>query len=373
MKILVLSCNTGEGHNAAGRAMVEWARLLGHEAEMVDIMGLAGPRVSKIVGGTYVEMVRCTPRVFHALYCVGGKLSSAQRRSPVYYANQLVAGPLLRYLEKHPADVIVCPHLFPAETLTYIKEKELASLPVLAISTDYTCIPFWEETRCDGYVIPHPALVEEYAARGVAREKLYPLGIPVRPEFAHREERSRARVLCGLPQDGNALLVMGGSMGFGKIHLFVRELLRRRTPGDSVVIVCGSNQRLKKTLERLFSREERVFILGFTREIPLYMDACDVIFTKPGGLTSTEAAAKGIPMVHTAPIPGCETANLQFFGQRGMSRPARTIEEQLEAGRELLEKPRREAMIRAQQANVDPRSAVKILELAEKMVQERRG
>lgn len=159
-------------------------------------------------------------------------------------------------------------------------------------------------------------------------------------------------------------------MGFGKIHLFVRELLRRRYPGDSVVIVCGNNQRLKKTMERLFSGAERVFILGFTREVPLYMDACDVIFTKPGGLTSTEAAAKGIPIVHTAPIPGCETANLEFFGSRGMSRSARTIEEQLKAGKELLELPRQEAMLRAQRANVDSKSAVKILELAEKMVQE---
>lgn len=370
MKILVLSCNTGEGHNAAGRAMVEWARLAGHQAEMVDMMGLAGPRVSKMVGGAYVETVRCAPGVFHALYCAGGKLSSAQRRSPVYYANQLVAGPVLRYLEKHPVDIILTPHLFPAETLTYMKEKGLSSIPVLAISTDYTCIPFWEETRCDGYVIPHPALVEEYASRGIPREKLYPLGIPVRPEFSQREEAARAKALCGLPQDGRALLVMGGSMGFGKIHLFVRELLRRRYPGDSVVIVCGNNQRLKKTMERLFSGAERVFVLGFTREVPLYMDACDVIFTKPGGLTSTEAAAKGIPIVHTAPIPGCETANLEFFGSRGMSRSARTIEEQLKAGKELLELPRREAMLRAQRANVDSKSAVKILELAEKMVQE---
>ena len=187
MKILVLSCNTGEGHNAAGRAMVEWARLLGHEAEMVDMMGLAGPRVSKMVGGAYVETVRCAPRVFHALYCAGGKLSSSERRSPVYYANRLVAEPLLRYLEKHPADVILSPHLFPAETLTYIKEKGLASLPVLAVSTDYTCIPFWEETRCDGYILPHPDLMEEYVHRGIPAEKLFHLAFPCGRPFRSRK------------------------------------------------------------------------------------------------------------------------------------------------------------------------------------------
>ena len=74
MKILVLSCNTGEGHNAAGRAIVEWAEKLGHEAIMEDMMLLAGKRASKMVGGTYVGIVRHAPRLFHFLYKIGGKL-----------------------------------------------------------------------------------------------------------------------------------------------------------------------------------------------------------------------------------------------------------------------------------------------------------
>lgn len=365
MKFLILSCNTGEGHNAAGRAVMEWAQRMGHEARMEDMMLLAGQRVSRMVGGSYVGMVKHAPGAFHMLYQAGGKLSSAKRQSPVYYANRFLAKPLARYLEKHPADVIVTPHLFPAETLTYMKRRGMTDIPVLAVGTDYTCIPFWEETRCDGYILPHPDLMEEYVHRGIPAEKLFPLGIPVRPAFSEPETREEARQKCGLPQDGKAYLVMGGSMGFGKIHLFVSELLRQREPGDSVVIICGSNQSLEKTLKKLFGASERVHILGFTREVHRYMAACDVIFTKPGGLTSTEAAVRRIPIVHTNPIPGCETANLEFFGSRGMSLPARKIQEQVEAGKGLLEASEREKMRKAQRDNIDPQAAVKLIRLAE--------
>lgn len=373
MRIVVLSCNTGEGHNAAGRAVVEWALEMGHQAEMVDLMLLAGKRVSRMVGGSYVGMVKHMPGLFHFLYRLGGKVSSCRHRSPVYYANRLLAKSLLRYLSEHPVDVIVTPHLFPAETLTYLKEKGKISLPVLAISTDYTCIPFWEETNCDAYILPHPDLMGEYERRGVPAQKLYPLGIPVRPEFTHEIDRAQAREQCGLSKEGKAYLVMGGSMGFGKIHLFVAELLRQREKGDSVVIVCGSNRRLENTLNRLFSSYENVKVLGFTHEVAMYMAACDVVFTKPGGLTSTEAAVRGIPMVHTRPIPGCETANQQFFGERGMSCPGNKIQEQIAAGKRLLQVENSEKMKAAQRANIDPQAAVQLLHLAETMLEERKG
>ena len=80
-----------------------------------------------------------------------------------------------------------------------------------------------------------------------------------------------------------------------------------------MVIICGNNKRIYTVLQKQFQNNPRVHILGYTNRVADYMDACDVIFTKPGGLTSTEALVKRIPIVHTAPIPGCETANRNFF------------------------------------------------------------
>ena len=120
MNVLILSCNTGEGHNYAGKALKECIESHGDTAVMMDLMLLAGKRVSRLVGGSYVNTVKYAPHLFQGLYKLGALVSSSRHKSPVYYANALLAKKLKRYLEEHSFDVIVTPHLFPAETLTYL-------------------------------------------------------------------------------------------------------------------------------------------------------------------------------------------------------------------------------------------------------------
>ena len=133
MKILILSCNTGEGHNSAGKAVMEAALLRGHEVEFMDLMLLGGKTVSHMVGGAYISIVRHIPAFFSLLYKVGGLISSSTRKSPVYYANSLLAGRLDRYIKEHSFDLILTPHLYAAEVLTCLKHRGLLSVPVIAI------------------------------------------------------------------------------------------------------------------------------------------------------------------------------------------------------------------------------------------------
>ena len=160
MKILILSCDTGEGHNAAGKAVKEAAELRGHNVDMIDMFLLSGKKASHAVGGAYVNIVKHTPRLFGFIYKVGMLITSDHRKSPVYYANALMAKKLSAYIAKHGYDAVVTPHLYPAETLTYLKKKGLLQIPAIAVETDYTCIPFWEETELDYYVTPHEDLTE---------------------------------------------------------------------------------------------------------------------------------------------------------------------------------------------------------------------
>ena len=368
MKVLILSCNTGEGHNSAGKAVKEAVERAGHEAVMMDMMILAGPRTSAIVGGSYVKIVKYIPRLFQMLYRAGSAISSDRRKSPVYYGCALMAKKLGRFLEANAFDVIVTPHLFPAETMTAMKRRGTLRQKAVAIATDYTCIPFWEETDCDYYVIPHEDLKEEFAAKGIPEEKLLPLGIPVRQSFLQKEERAKAKRRCHIPENEKTFLVMSGSMGFGKIQLFVMELARRLKENEGIVVICGNNQRLERLLHRELSGRRNVRILGYTQYVSDYMDACDVIFTKPGGLTSTEAAVKNIPIIHTRPIPGCEEKNLNFFQSRGMSLGPRRMLAQLRAGRKLMDRDAlRRQMEEAQRANISPGSADRICHLLERL------
>lgn len=369
MKVLILSCNTGEGHNVAGKAMKEALEKEGHEAVMLDYMKLSSDKTSKVVGGAYINIAKYTPHFFYLLYRAGIKISSNKRKSPVYYANSLMAKHLKKYLEENKFDIILMPHLFPAETMTYMKKKKMTNQKTITISTDYTCIPFWEETECDAYVIPHERMMDEYIQRGIPKEKLYPLGIPVRQDFYTKEEMRKAKKELNLNIDKPMYLIMSGSMGFGKIQLFAIELNRQCKDGEQIVVICGNNKKLKKLLEKEFKNKTNVYIIGYTDKISLYMDAADVIYTKPGGLTSTEVIVKNRPLVHTAPIPGCETKNMEFFMEKGMSFHSKKIADQIKQGRTLLYNDEiRNNMLESQKENAKLNAAKDIIELMNTLI-----
>ena len=197
MNVLILSCNTGGGHNAAARAVAEVFRAHGDEAVVLDYLKLAGEKVSRTVGNVYVETVKIAPGLFGLLYKIGMLVSRLLRRSPVYYVNGKMAVYLAAYLKKHPADVIVMPHLYPAETITYMKRKGMKLPLTVAVMTDYTCIPFWEETDCDYYMIPHESLIPEIVKRGIPEEKLVVTGIPVAAACSEPWSGMPERKCCG--------------------------------------------------------------------------------------------------------------------------------------------------------------------------------
>ncbi len=374
LKSLSLACNTGEGHNAAGRAMAQRIEAEGHEAVMMDYMMLAGEKASRRVGGGYVRLVRTLPHGFGLLYRIGMAWSrSPLGRSPVYWAKSLLADRLRQLLERERFDAILLPHLFPAEALACLKRRGVALPVTVSIGTDYTCIPLWEETDCDFYVVPHEDLVEEYVSRGISREKLRPFGIPVRADFQRPRDRIEARRQLGLPEEGKVYLVMSGSMGFGRIQAFTYALRGAMGSDGTIVVLCGNNRKLRGVLERKFPAGGPVRIVGYTDRVADYMAACDVLYSKPGGLTSTEALVSGVPMVHTAPIPGCETCNLRFFTRRGLSVAARGLLSQVKAGLALANDPERARRMReCQRRNARPDASERILALAREECERRR-
>lgn len=370
MKVLILSCNTGGGHNSAGKAVAEELLARGDEAYVLDYLRLAGDGVSRLVGDGYVQLVKKTPRLFGLAYNLGLVVSRITRKSPVYYVNGRMAKYLDRYLKEHPVDAIVMPHLYPAETITYMRRKGMSLPLTVAVMTDYTCIPFWEETDCDYYVTPHEKLHRACIRRGLPGEKLIPFGIPVSRVFCQKISKVEARTRLGLLPDETYFLVVGGSMGAGDPEKLV-DCLLKESSREHILIICGSNEKMERKLRGRYAGEDRVRVKGFTARMPLYFSACDLVFTKPGGLTSTEAAVAGIPLVHTEPIPGCETANRRFFTRLGMSVSALTTRGQVHQGLELIRDPKLAGrMRRCQRANIHRDSAEKICDFLHEKLEE---
>ncbi len=336
MKVLILSCNTGQGHNTAGQALTEYLSERGILCEMKDALLFAGEHVSRFVSGTYVNVTTKAPQLFHFLYWAGSGISSSKVKSIIYYVNKSYASALGEYIEKNHFDVVLVPHLFPAEALTSLRRKGKLSARCYAIATDYTCIPFWEETELDGYFIPHEDLCDEFHKKGIPYEKLHATGIPVSKRFLNPIDRDEIRRALAIPELGKMLLVMSGSMGFGSVASITEELIEHCSEKDRIFVLGGSNEPLKRELRKKFGNDMRVKIMDFTDQVPAYMGACDVLFTKPGGLTSTEAAVRNVPMIHTPPIPGCETANAAFFSSRGLSLCAKTEKDAANCAQRLL-------------------------------------
>ena len=190
--------------------------------------------------------------------------------------------------------------------------------------------------------------------------KLLPLGIPVSSAYSQPLSRQEARRRLDLPEEGRCILIMGGSMGAGSLYELTHRLLEQ-TAEERLIVIAGSNEKTAEHLRGLSEAQPRLRVLRYTQEVPLYLRASDLLFTKPGGLTSTEAAVSGIPLVHTDPIPGCETQNRLDFSERGMSRTAPSVEGQVTCGLSLLRCPEAcEAMRACQRQGVPEGAAERI-------------
>lgn len=368
MDALILSCSTGGGHNAAAKAVYEELIRKGHNADFLDPYTLSGNHMDARVADCYIKCVQKAPRVFGGVYRLGNLYRRLPGKSPVYAANAKAADRMDAYLKEHSYDVILITHLFAAEILTHLRKRGVPLPAVFFIATDYTCIPFTEETACDYYIIPSPLLRGEFVSRGIASERIVPFGIPVRQGFRRKRDREKTLLRLGLRPEKRYIMIAGGSMGAGEI-LKAADILRDylREHEDTVLLVtCGSNRKLYDKAAKRYRNDAQILPLHKTEYMAEYLKVCDLYLSKPGGLSSTEAAVAGIPLIHISPIPGCETRNERFFAGQGMSIGVRHMKKELlPAVRRLADREEAERMLRAQRETIDPEAAEKIVAFAE--------
>lgn len=334
MKVLILSCNTGGGHNTAAKAIKEVFDLQKDECEIKDALSFGGQLASDLVCNSYIEMVKKTPKLFGELYKLGNKVgqmnNNVKIKSPVYLVNKMYADELEKYIIENKFDAILCTHIFPAEALTHLKRRHNLQIPFFFVSTDYYCCPLIEEISPELYFSAHKDTLFTFADKGIDTNIIIPTGIPVSQSFVTSIDKNQARNELKLNHKDKIFLLMSGSMGFGDTISIAHYIFNNSDKDTRIVAITGNNQEMYDKFKQDFENEERLILLGFTDKVYLYMNACDILLTKPGGLSSTEALVKGIPIIHTSPIPGCETENVQFFTEHNLSLYA---QDSKEAGR----------------------------------------
>ncbi len=363
MEALILSCGTGGGHNTAARAISECFIRHGDNAVVLNPYALKSDRRAHSIDRAYIGTVQHFPLAFGMAYKAGNIYRRLPIRSPLYHANKNMAFVLKSYLDKNHFDVIIATHFFAAEIITQMKNKGFELSKSIFVATDYTCTPFTEETNCDAYVVPTKEHIEEFANWGISREKIYPLGIPVSAEFSSNTTKSDARALLSLDDNKKYILICGGSMGAGDLTSFIKRLIKNTDNNTELIVVCGSNEALFDNVNRIGNH--RIIPIQYTKQMALYMKACDIFLSKPGGLSSTEAAISGVPLVHLPPIPGCETSNAEFFSKADMSIKTTRINHKIKEICQLLDSENeREMMIKSQMKVIPNGSGERIYNLA---------
>lgn len=345
IKTLILSCNTGEGHNSCAKAIKESYEARGSVCDICDALSFISPGVSRFISKGHIFVYRHIPGLFRWGYRFSEKHEELfEDGSKTYKLMASGADKLHDFIEENGYDTVICPHVFSALMLTELLKKYPGSVRSCFVGTDYTCSPGTAESRLDLYFMPDVSVMRPYT-RGIDPSRVVESGIPVRQTFYESRSRAEAKHLAGIPEDSEHLLVMCGSMGCGPMKKLTAMLADKLTAKQYMTVVCGTNHPLKSWLEFKYSGRENIRVMGFTENISLLMDSADLYLTKPGGISTSEAAIKALPMVLVDAVSGCERYNRDYFLKAGLAVTAESPAKLSELCAELLSNPlRREAM-----------------------------
>lgn len=359
MRVLILTCNTGGGHNAVAAALAESFRRLGVSSDTADGLSFISQKASRFVSKWHTRFYRRYPKLYKAGYMSAeNDAESNDRDNPVYRYMARGARRLDRAIQDGGYDAVVCVHVIPAMMMTELRRQHETGPVFCFVATDYTCSPTVGGCTPDICVIPHEELAEEFVSCGIAREALLAAGIPVRAVFRERGDRAAARSELALPPEGRHIVLMSGSIGCGPMADIAAELEKRMERGDFASVLCGSNRQMLYALRRRGFR--RVEAVGFTNRVHRYMDSADVLVSKPGGISITEAGTRGTPLLLADMVGGCETRNQEFFHAHGWAETCQP-EDMADAALALLDRPeRRQALVAQQHQDFDGLAADRV-------------
>jgi processive 1,2-diacylglycerol beta-glucosyltransferase len=321
-RVLLLSASSGAGHLRAAQALEKAFAARGDCAvEHIDAMKYASKLFQNLYHKTYISLANRAPDVLGLLYDRTDQPWNNPR--PRLAMDRLNVQPMIRMLQRAQPDLCVATHFLPGEILAWLIDKKKLRARNAIVITDYDVHALWLCRTVDRYYVALPESAEYMVAIGVPREKLRITGIPVDPLFAKPVDRNAARKRLSLDSSAQIVLAAAGGEGVGPVEQLVRGLLELGRPWQ-IVAIAGKSEKMRKRLEvlsrqtgKLAGGSSRLCAVGYTTEMDQYMAAADLLVGKAGGLTTSEALARALPMVLIDPIPGQEERNADHLLEAG--------------------------------------------------------
>lgn len=339
MSVLILSANTGQGHNSCALALQAVYAARGIPCEIRDTLAYLSPEVSKLVSEGHVLMYRKMPRLLSASYHSAERHPQAYTdRSPLYKFLASGVKKLLPEVAAGGYDTILCVHVFASLMVTELCRRYALPLRTAFLATDYTCSPTCADSQLDRYFVP-PGLTPAFVQAGLPQDRILETGIPLRPDFQAARDPASAKAAFDVDPGHRHLLIMCGSMGCGPMEDLVRYIGGSLPEDWELTVVCGTNHSLHRRLSQEWERSPRIHVRGYVENMSTLMDSADLYLTKPGGISVTEATQKRLPMVLVNAVAGCEDDNLRYFTALGAAVTAKTPEDLAALCLSLLRNP----------------------------------
>ncbi len=339
-KVLIMSASTGGGHNRAARAIKEEleSRTIDNmsiECEIVDSLKLVNNTMDKVISRGYEKSALYTPKAYGSVYRFSETTIASKNEFKTNPLTSLMARKFKHLLNESTPDLIIGTHPFPMIALSTLKKNNnIHSLsrsesfykstkvdipPMISVLTDYTTHSTWIQNEIDYYIVGHEYVKELLVYEGVDSEKVKAFGIPVEKSFLSHRDRETVLTELGLSPEKLTVLLMGGSFGAGNIKETLEDLIAIDRDFQ-VLVITGRNEHLKDKLSKMLDstiHNKNICLLGYTNKMNDILASIDVLISKPGGLTTTEALLNDVPMIVPYFIPGQEEENLDFLTNCG--------------------------------------------------------
>jgi processive 1,2-diacylglycerol beta-glucosyltransferase len=325
LRVLVFSATFGAGHVRAAEALIESIHNLSAGAEVthIDCWAVLSKNLNEVFKDFYIGMIKHTPKLWGKFYYVTSAISpdSVFQRG----LNNIGQSKYLTYIREFQPDLIICTYPTVAGVLADLRLKQLLDVPLVAVVTDYAVHSQWIHHGVDLYIVGCADICSSFISRGIDPGRIKVTGIPVSSKFERDLNRSEIMDGLGLLPNRPTVLIMGGAYGvLSEMKDLCRTLADTLTPCQSIV-VCGQDKNLYESLDELVENAQNpVLRFGYVNNVEELMTAADVIITKAGGLTVSEALTKRLPIIVYKPIPGQEQENALFLEKIGAGITART-------------------------------------------------
>lgn len=325
-KVLIFYASYGGGHLSAANSIKQCIEqnYKEYEVKLVDCMQYVNKPINKITTTAYKEMAKKFPWAWGEVYEHSQKGPLARISST---SNKLLARKLLTLLDEYQPNIIISTHPFSSQMISYLKKKGLCKSVLATIMTDFAPHDQWlvGKDYVDMFFVAHNKMRNYLIDSGIPSEKVFATGIPLSNRFLMHYNKSDILNSFSLSNNRKVILFFGGGefgLGREKTIKILESFIRHSNNYYQIVAIAGKNEKMKREFDKLvsdLSAYDIVKVLPYTTKVPELMSISDLVVTKPGGLTTTESLASGLPMVVINPIPGQEEENAEFLESSGVA------------------------------------------------------